>query len=176
MTKAPCIFLPRAAQHRFCASIVIRKKICICLLLFFRFFAIIIKCQWDGALAQLVARDIRIVEVRSSNLLCSTIKGLRYWYNIWVPIFCICLIVRLQIRGIYACFSPFYCDNLQVCVRYAQAKEMRPFRQALKKGVRLLKTPFSSQICTPQAIANAVFGLSCYSASDKLQENAKGNV
>ena len=26
-----------------------------------------------GALAQLVARDIRIVEVRSSNLLCSTI-------------------------------------------------------------------------------------------------------
>ena len=49
------------------------KNICICLLLFFFAFAIMIRYQRCGALAQLVARDIRIVEVRSSNLLCSTI-------------------------------------------------------------------------------------------------------
>ena len=49
------------------------KNICIYLLLFFFAFAIIIRYQQFGALAQLVARDIRIVEVRSSNLLCSTI-------------------------------------------------------------------------------------------------------
>lgn len=48
------------------------KNICICLLLFFFAFAIMIRYRRCGALAQLVARDIRIVEVRGSTPLCST--------------------------------------------------------------------------------------------------------
>ena len=40
-----------------------------------------------GALAQLVARYIRIVEVTGSNPVCSTIKGLKLWYKVSVLFF-----------------------------------------------------------------------------------------
>ena len=83
--------------------------------LLFPFLCVILPLA-HGALAQLVARDIRIVEVRGSTPLCSTnlraliFKALSYFF----------VILDLEILHIFAfstTFNPLRINAHSVCVR-----------------------------------------------------------